>query len=88
MPVFIRRFGYNRNLLLLFLILLATGAFNILIGNNTAPLFFKVFAGLMLSYLFYDYVIQEFDFDLEKLFKWYLKGAYIVSIIGIIQFIS
>jgi hypothetical protein len=67
---------------------LITGVANILLGNDTGAQFFKVYIGLALSYFFYHYVIQEYDFNVEQLFKWYLKGAYIVSVIGVIQFIS
>ncbi|MBX3165247.1 MAG: hypothetical protein KF900_12295 [Bacteroidetes bacterium] len=87
LPVFIQRYGFNRNLIFIFSILLLTGVFNIVIGNNTAALFFKVFLGLFLSYFFYYYVILEFNYDVEQLFKWYLKGAYIVSLIGIAQLV-
>ncbi|MBS1652557.1 MAG: hypothetical protein JSU07_11170 [Bacteroidetes bacterium] len=88
LPVFIRRFGLNKNLGIIFTILALAGFLNIAVGNNTFPLFFKVFLGLMLSYFFYDSVIRFYDFDIEQLFKWYLKAAYIISIIGLIQFIS
>jgi hypothetical protein len=88
LPVFIFRFGLNRDLFYIFLILFVTGVFNIALGNNTAALFFKVFTGLTLSYFFYYYVILEYDFNLEQLFKWYLKGCYYAAIIGLIQFIS
>ncbi len=88
LPVFIFRFGINRPLFFIFLILLVSGIFNILIGNNTGPLFVKVFLGLFMSYLFYYYVVLEFKFNIEQLFKWYLKGAYIMALIGLFQFIS
>jgi hypothetical protein len=88
LPVFIARYKFNGGLLSIFLILLATGIFNIFIGNNTPELFFKVFTGLVLSYFFYYYVILEFDYNIEQLFKWYLKGSYITSLIGIVQLIS
>lgn len=88
LPVFIVRYGFNRNLFFIFLTLLVTGLINIVIGQNTSVLFFKVFTGLILSYFFYYYVILEFDYHLEQLFKWYLKGSFIAAIIGIIQFIS
>jgi hypothetical protein len=48
-------------------------------------LFLKVFTGMSLSYFFYYYVLVQFEFNIEQLFKWYLNGAYISSIIGIIQ---
>jgi hypothetical protein len=68
--------------------LLVTGLLNIALQNNTAQLFFKVYTGLFLSYFFYYYVVIQFDFDIEKLFKWYLKGCYVVALIGIFQFVS
>ncbi len=88
LPAFIGRHRPPFKLIGIFIILFISGLFNISIGNNTPQLFFKVFTGILLSYLFYYYVIVEFRFNLEQLFKWYLKGSYIVSVIGIIQFIS
>lgn len=88
LPVFISRFGFSKELVLIFIILFLTGMFNILIGNNTAELFFKVFTGLALSYFFYYYVILEFEYNIEQLFKWYLYGCYIAAVIGVFQFVS
>ncbi len=88
LPVFITRYGLNRDFIIVFSVLFITGLFNIFIGNNTIALFFKVFTGLCLSYFFYYYVVLEYDFNTEQLFKWYLKGSYIASLIGIIQFVS
>ena len=88
LPVFIARYGLNRNLVGIFLILFLTGVFNILIGNNTSALFFKVFTGLLLSYFFYYYVLLEFKLNIQQLFEWYMKGCYLAAWIGIIQFIS
>lgn len=88
LPVFMFRYGFNRNLFFIFLTLLVTGIINILLGNNTTALFIKVFTGLILSYFFYYYVILEFDYNVEQLFKWYLRGAYIAALIGLFQFFS
>lgn len=88
LPGFIIRFGFNKNLIFIFLVLFIVGFINVFLGNNTAPQFLKIFVGLFLSYFFYYYVVLELDNDIEQLFKWYLKGAYFVSIIGMIQFIS
>ena len=38
--------------------------------------------------MFYHYVIQAYDFDLKLLFKYYMRSAYIVTIIGVVQLIS
>lgn len=88
LPGFISKYGYKRELLSIFIILFFSGILNIVLNNNTPQQFFKVFIGLTLSYFFYYYVIVEFKFDIEKLFKWYLKGAYIAALIGVFQFIS
>ncbi len=88
LPGFIFRFGFNRNMFFIFLILFVTGLVHVFLGNNTFGQFFKVFTGLFLSYFFYYYVILELNYDIEQLFKWYLKGAYIASLLGIFQFIS
>ncbi len=88
LPVFMLRHNYNRNLLFIFLILLVTGIVNVFLGNNTTALFLKVFIGLVLSYFFYFYVVIEFEFNIEQLFKWYLKGCYIAALLGVFQFVS
>ncbi len=88
LPIFLLRYRVNANLLGIFSILIITGIINIFLKNDTPILFFKVITGLMLSYFFYYYVVLEFKFNIEQLFIWYLKGAYIVSIIGLFQFIS
>jgi hypothetical protein len=88
LPVFIFRFGINSSLFSIFLILFIIGVFNIFIDNNTAALFFKVFTGLILSYFFYYYVILEFNYNIDQLFKWYLIGSYIAALIAIFQFLS
>ncbi len=87
-PILYRRYGQVKELLVVFLILLAVGLFNIFLGNNTAQQFFKVYIGLVLAYYLYYYVILEFKFEIEKLFLLYLKGSYYVSIIGLVQFVS
>jgi len=88
LPRFIFRFGFNRNLFLIFLILFVTGIAHVVFGNNTSAQFFKVFVGLFLSYFFYYYVVLELNFDIDQLFKWYLKGCYIVSLVGLVQFVA
>jgi len=88
LPVFITRYGFNRRILMVFFILLINGIFSILIGNNVSGQFFKVYIGLMMSYFFYYYVILEYNENIELLFKWYLKGAYITALIGAFQFVS
>ena len=87
LPNFLIKYGVNQKLILIFIILLIVGVINVIIGNNTTGQFLKVYIGLLISYLFYYSVILELKFDISQLFKWYLKGAYIVSLLGLFQFI-
>ncbi|MGE0567499.1 MAG: hypothetical protein AB7O73_06080 [Bacteroidia bacterium] len=87
-PLFYRKYGQVRPLLVIFSILLLVGVFNVYLGNNTFAQFFKVFIGLCLAYYLYYYFIKEFNWNIKRLFQWYLKGAYIASLIGAVQFVS
>ena len=88
LPSFIIRYSFPRHLIFIFSVLLISGLIDIFLGNNTFPLFLKVFLGLFMSYLFYYYVVVESGYNIEKLFQLYLKGCFILSVIGVIQFIS
>jgi hypothetical protein len=39
-------------------------------------------------YIFYDLVIKEYNCNVKLLFKWYLKGSFIMAIIACFQYIS
>lgn len=88
LPIFIFRYGFPSHLVIIFSVLLIAGIFNIFLGNNNWQQFVKIFLGLFFSYLFYYYVVVQSDYNVEKLFQLYLKGCYIVALIGAIQFIS
>ena len=88
LPGFIYRFGFNRALFFIFLVLLINGVVNILVGNDTAAQFFKVFLGMFLAYSFYHYVFEEVGFEIEQLFQWYLKGSFFAAVLGLFQFLS
>ncbi len=87
-PVFISKYGLPKLPLLIFAPLLVSGWINIQIGENEPGLFFKIFIGLFSSVLFYRYVMEAFKFNVNDLFKLYIRGAIIVSIIGIFQILS
>lgn len=88
LPGFFIRYGFNRNLIFIFLILLLVGIIQSFLGNNSFSVFFKVYISVFLAYFFYYYVIVELDFDIKQMFNWYLLGCYIVALIGIFQFLS
>ena len=88
LPLLIFRYRIPGYLILIFLILFLTGVLNIFLDHDTLPQFLKVFLGVFFSYLFYYLVVVHYEYNVEKLFQLYLKGCYIVAIIGIIQFVS
>jgi len=87
-PFFFTKFGIPKWPVLLFIPLFFSGVLYCLTGENTTQQFFKIFIGFFASTMFYHYVIQAYDFDLKLLFKYYMRSAYIVTIIGVVQLIS
>jgi hypothetical protein len=88
MPFFFVKFGIPKWPALVFVPLFFSGLIYCLTGDNTPQQFFKIFIGFFSSCLFYHYVVQSYDFDLKELFRLYMKSAYIITIIGLIQMIS
>ncbi len=48
----------------------------------------KIFVNLVINILFYRYVMEYYDYDINKMFRMYLQGSYIVCILGLIQFVA
>jgi hypothetical protein len=88
LPGFISRFGLARPITMILLVMFIVGFLQIMIGNNTWALFMKIFLGMFLSISFFYGVVQYFKLDMDRLFRFYLKGAVWVSWIGLIQYIS
>jgi O-antigen ligase/polysaccharide polymerase Wzy-like membrane protein len=87
-PFFINRYGLPKAPFQIILLPFFIGVFQIMMGNNEWFLFLKIFLGLLLSTIFYYYVIQYYELDIEKMFGLYLKWAYWSAIIGIIQYVA
>ncbi len=68
--------------------LLLTGIFNVWLDNNTYNNFFKIFLNIAINFLFYSTLIAHYNYDVETMFKRYLKGAVIVCMYGIIELIG
>ena len=45
--------------------LLVFGLFNIFIGNNTTPRFLKIFLNISVNLVFYQYVMQYYNYDIK-----------------------
>lgn len=87
-PVFISKFGIPIKPLLIFFPLLISGIIYMQSGDNTPQQFWKVFIGFSASVIFYEYVLKLYSFDVRRLFKYYMIGCYIASMIGIFQVLS
>ena len=87
-PIFFAKYGVPKWPVLIFIPLLIGGIIYVAAGLNTYTQFIKIFVGFFTSVLFYHYVIQAFDYNLKELFKYYMFGALIISLIGIFQLIS
>ncbi|MDZ4823881.1 MAG: hypothetical protein SH856_10520 [Flavobacteriales bacterium] len=87
-PVFLFKYGIPKPPLLIFLPLFISGIVYIEIGSNTYGQFFKIFTGLFMSVVFYHFIIELYNHNVKQLFTWYLKGAIIVSYIGLVQVVS
>jgi hypothetical protein len=87
-PYFIARFGLPKLPLLLFAPLFISGMIFVEVGLNTDAQFFKIFIGFFASVLFYNYVFQMYKFDIKGLFLLFMKGCYLVSLLGLIQVVS
>ena len=87
-PGFISKFGIPNQIFAIFVPVLITGLFHVLVGNNTTGNFIKIFVGVFSSYVFYYFLIRHFNMNIKLLCRYYVKGAYVVSIIGIFQVIS
>lgn len=88
LPGFYARFGFPKVTLQILSLPFIMGILQILAGNNTSALFFKIFIGVLLSVTFYFYVIKYFNDDAELIFKLFMYGCYLTAILGIIQVIS
>ncbi len=85
---FIAKYRFPRELLYVLIPLVATGIINILLGNDTVNNFFKIFVNLAVNIVFYRYVMEYYEFDVQKVFRMYLAGSYIVCILGLVQVVS
>ena len=87
-PGFFAKYGIPRWPVLLFVPLFISGFVYYQIGDNTAQQFYKVFIGYFASVLFYHYFVQNYDYDIKKIYAIYMKSAYIVCLIGLFQIVS
>ena len=75
----------NRNFLIVLMVLASFSLINIYFGKNTFFFMTKQLLGISLTALAYYSLIKINNYDIDKLFKIYLRLALIVASIGIFQ---
>lgn len=88
LPIFVSKFGLPVLPVVIFTPLFISGIVFCQLELNSIKLFTKVFIGFFSSVVFYHYVIQLYNFDVKRLFGFYMRGSYIVALIGIFQLFS
>lgn len=86
--IFIAKYKFPKETIYILVPLLITGILNVFLDNNTYNNLFKIFVNIAINIIFYRYVIEYYEYDVNKMVKIYLKWAYIVSILGLVQLIS
>ncbi len=87
-PFLVAKYSVPRGVWWILIILLATGLLNVWLGNNTYKNFFKIYLNIALNVIFYSTVAAYYNFNVEEMFRRYLKGAVIVCIYGIIELVA
>ena len=82
LPIFILKFKFHAQNLYILLPLLVVGVFNIAIENNTIAKFLKIYLNIAVSLIFYQYVMQYYEFNVKRIFKMYLNVSFFVCLFG------
>ncbi len=87
-PSFLSRFGLSREMILILGAFFVVGMFHIFLGSNDFGSFVKIFLGVGMSYLFYQMMVEYYDRDVDRIMELFVKGSFIVAVIGLLQFVS
>ncbi len=85
LPIFIIKYKFYAPSLYILIPLLVVGIFNVFIDNNTMSKFIKIYANLAVSIVFYQYVMQYYNFDVKLIFRKYINVSFFVCVLGLIQ---
>ncbi|MEO6301997.1 MAG: hypothetical protein ABIP51_02380 [Bacteroidia bacterium] len=88
LPIFIIKYKFYTPILYILIPLLIIGVFNVFVDNNTSSKFLKIYLNLCVNLIFYQYVMQYYNFDVKLIFKKYINIAFIVCAIGLFQLFS
>ena len=88
LPFWVLRFRFPVRVALTLGLVGLVGSSGVLAGIVTSGEFIKVFGSLVLPYLYYWYLWQYLGEDVIRGFRLYLKGAFIVSMLGLLIFLD
>lgn len=88
LPIFIIKYKFYAPCLYILIPLLVIGVFNVFIENNVASKFIKIYANLAVSLVFYQYVMQYYNYNVKLIFEKYLNISFFVCLIGLFQLFS
>ena len=88
LPFFMLKYRFPKLVFQIMTIPLIVGIVNVLGENTDQFSFIKVFGGLLLTLLFYQYVMLYYEFNVKRLFKMYVKWCYWIALIGVVQQVS
>jgi len=75
----------NSNFIIILIILTIFSLINVYLGNDTVFLLAKTISGILITGIAYYILIKINNYDINKLFKIYLRIALVVAAIGIFQ---
>ena len=88
LPIFIIKYKVPFRELAWVVFILIVGASGVITGAIPNGVYIKVAGSIMLPYVFYAYVWRHFEYNVERLFTIYLKGAYAISVLGLLLFVD
>ena len=88
LPFFVYKFGIPTKVAIVFVVLFLVGSFYSFIDLNVFGVFFKVFMGVLTSYLFFYYLVNSFDYSSLDYFKFYLEFGFYSVLFGFFQLVA
>lgn len=87
-PIWIIKYGLPKIIFQILFVPLIIGLIHVSLNNNSLFTFIKIFGGILLTLIFYHHTLSKYKFDVKKIFEWYIKFCYLLSLIGLFQLIS
>ena len=87
-PFFLIKFGFPKYILQLFIIPFVIGLIHITLKNNLTFTFLKIFGGLLISLIFFESLLKNYNYNILHVFEIYCKACWILVLIAIFQIFS